>query len=149
MTDVERLMSLDDPLKKMSKSRPAGCVFVDDAPEVIRKKIMSAVTDSEREVGFDKKNRPALANLLLLYSGVTGKKIEAIVRSYEGKGYAEFKKDLANEVIHSLTKFQANKKALSKDLAGVKSIIEKGNKKASAVSEKKIQEVKKRTGLLL
>jgi len=149
MTDVERLMSLDDPTRKMSKSRPAGCVFVDDAPEVIRKKIMSAVTDSEREVGFDKKNRPALANLLLLYSATSGKKIEAIVKSYKGKGYAEFKKDLADVVIHSLTKFQANKKALSKNPTSVKSVIEKGNKKASLASQKKIAEVKKRTGLAL
>ena len=149
MTSVERLMSLDDPTKKMSKSRPAGCVFVDDAPEVIRKKIMSAVTDSEREVGYDKENRPAMANLLLLYSAMSGKKIEAIVKSYKGKGYAEFKKDLAEVVIAALSEFQTTKKILAKKVADVKKVIKKGNKKALETTKKKMDEVKKRTGLLL
>ena len=147
MTDVTRLMSLDDATKKMSKSRPAGCVFIDDEPEVIRKKIMSAVTDSEREVGFDKENRPAMANLLTLYSAVSGKPIDALVAAYKGKGYADFKRDLAETVIISLTQFQKKKKMLAKNMKGVKAIVEKGNKKALKVSEKKMETVKKKLGL--
>ena len=147
MTEVTRLMSLDDPTKKMSKSRPAGCVFIDDEPEVIRKKIMSAVTDSEREVGFDKENRPAMANLLTLYSAVSGKPIDALVAAYKGKGYADLKRDLAETVIISLTQFQKKKKMLAKNMKGVKAIVEKGNKKALKVSEKKMETVKKKLGL--
>ncbi len=147
MTEVTRLMSLDDPTKKMSKSRPAGCVFIDDAPEVIRKKIMSAVTDSEREVGFDKENRPAMANLLTLYSAMSGKSIDALVAAYRGKGYADFKRDLAETVITSLTPFQKRKRVLAKDAKGIKAIMEKGNKKALKVSEKKMEVVKKKLGL--
>ena len=147
MTEVTRLMSLDDATKKMSKSRPAGCVFIDDEPEVIRKKIMSAVTDSEREVGFDKENRPAMANLLTLYSAVSGTSIDALVAAYKGKGYADFKRDLAETVITSLAPFQKRKKALAKSMKNVKAIVEKGNKKALKVSEKKMETVKKKLGL--
>ena len=147
MTEVTRLMSLDDPTKKMSKSRPAGCVFIDDEPEVIRKKIMSAVTDSEREVGFDKEKRPAMANLLTLYSAVSGRPITALVAAYKGKGYAYFKRDLAEAVVTSLAPFQKRKKALAKNMKGVKTIVEKGNKKALKVSEKKMEVVKKKLGL--
>ena len=147
MTEVTRLMSLDDATKKMSKSRPAGCVFIDDEPEVIRKKIMSAVTDSEREVGFDKENRPAIANLLTLYSAVSGKSIDALVAAYKGKGYADFKRDLAETVIASLAPFQKRKKMLAKNMKGVKAIVEKGNKKALKVAEKKMETVKKKLGL--
>ncbi|MEI6479455.1 MAG: tryptophan--tRNA ligase [bacterium] len=147
MTNVERLMSLDDPTKKMSKSRPAGCVFVDDSPEVIRKKIMSAVTDSEREVGYDKEARPAMANLLMLYSAMSGEKIDAIVNRYVGNGYADFKRDLAEVVISSLTEFQKKKKELSKNKTLLKAILEKGNKTARKIAEKKMETVKRKLGL--
>ncbi len=147
MTEVTRLMSLDDATKKMSKSRPAGCVFIDDEPEVIRKKIMSAVTDSEREVGFDKENRPAMANLLTLYSAMSGKSIDTLVAAYKGKGYADFKRDLAETVITALAPFQKRKRALAKNMKGVKAIVEKGNKKALNVSKKKMETVKKKLGL--
>ncbi len=147
MTNVERLMSLDDPTKKMSKSRPAGCVFVDDSPEVIRKKIMSAVTDSEREVGYDKEARPAMANLLMLYSAMSGEKIDMIVNRYIGKGYADFKRDLAEVVISSLTEFQKKKKEFSKNKTLLKTILEKGNKTARKIAEKKMETVKRKLGL--
>ncbi|MFA6407511.1 MAG: tryptophan--tRNA ligase [Candidatus Paceibacterota bacterium] len=147
MTEVPRLMSLDDPEKKMSKSRPAGCVFIDDAPEVIRKKIMSAVTDSMSEVGYDEEKRPAMANLLLLYSAMSTTSIPEIVKSYEGKGYADFKRGLADIVIEALAPFQKRKKELK--INEVKKILEEGNKKANVIAEKKIEEIQKKVGLTL
>jgi len=72
MTDVPRLMSLKDPKKKMSKSDPAGCLFLDDAPEAIRKKVMGAVTDSGGAVAYDQKQRPGISNLVLIYAAIGG-----------------------------------------------------------------------------
>ncbi|MFA6365249.1 MAG: tryptophan--tRNA ligase [Candidatus Paceibacterota bacterium] len=147
MTEVPRLMSLDDPEKKMSKSRPAGCVFIDEAPEVIRKKIMSAVTDSMSEVGYDEEKRPAMANLLLLYSAMSNTPIPEIVKNYRGKGYADFKRGLADVVIEALTPFQKRKKELK--INEVKKILEEGNKKANVIAEKKREEIQKKVGLAL
>jgi tryptophanyl-tRNA synthetase len=72
ITSTPRVMSLDDPMKKMSKSRPAGCLFIDDEPEVIKKKIMSAVTDSGKEVLFSPEAKPGIANLLMITEAITG-----------------------------------------------------------------------------
>lgn len=147
MTEVPRLMSLDDPSKKMSKSNPAGCVFIDDEPAVIRKKIMSAMTDSEGTIAYDEEKRPAIANLLLLYSAVSGRDIQQIADEYEGKGYADFKKGLADAVVGMFAPFQERKKALAKNLPSVKEILARGNEKADKRAEKKLAEAKIKTGI--
>jgi len=149
MTEVPRLMSLDDPSKKMSKSSPAGCVFIDDEPAVMRKKIMSAVTDSEGTIAYDEEKRPAIANLLLLYSAVSGQTIPHIVDEYEGKGYADFKKGLADAVVGMFAPFQEKKKALANSISSVKETLAKGNKKANERAEKKLAEAKIKTGLTI
>jgi tryptophanyl-tRNA synthetase len=77
-TETPRIMSLDNPEKKMSKSQPSGCLFLDDEPEVIRKKVMSAVTDSGSEVKLDETNKPGVSNLLRIMKAVTGKSIEQL-----------------------------------------------------------------------
>lgn len=147
MTSIPRLMSLDDPEKKMSKSRPAGCVFIDDEPSVIRKKVMSAVTDSESRVAYDAEKRPAVANLLELYSAMSGQKIGDIVKEYKGKGYADFKKGLAEAIIAELSPFQAKKKELMKDLPAVEAVLRHGAAAAREVAEEKLLMAKRKMGL--
>lgn len=145
-TLVPRLMSLDDPTKKMSKSRPAGCLFMDDSPSTMRKKIGRATTDSGKEIKYDEKNKPGISNLLLIYSALSGKEIATIERQYAGKGYAEFKRDVAEAVVKALASYQAKKKKTSVGTA--KSAFVKGNKTATTIAEKKMVEVKKKVGLI-
>ncbi len=147
MTSVPRLMSLDDPKKKMSKSRPAGCVFIDDGPSVIRKKVMSAVTDSESTIAYDAEKRPAVANLLELYSAMSSQKISDIVKEYKGKGYADFKKGLAEVIIAELAPLQQKKKELMKDLPAVEAVLRLGAAAAREVAEEKLLMAKRKMGL--
>ncbi|MCP6720074.1 MAG: tryptophan--tRNA ligase [Patescibacteria group bacterium] len=149
LTNVPRLMSLDNPSKKMSKSRPGGCLFIDDTPTTIREKIKRAVTDSGSEVKYSPKNKPAISNLLLIYSAMSGKSVKTLEKSYKGKGYAEFKKDLAEVVVKALTPFQKKKKALKTQSLKLKATLTAGNKKANTVASKKLLEVKKKIGLIL
>jgi tryptophanyl-tRNA synthetase len=149
LTAIPRLMSLDDPKKKMSKSRPAGCLFLDDSPTEIRKKVMSAVTDSGRDIRAELEGKPAITNLLLLYSAVSGRPIRDIEKAYKDKGYGDFKKGLGDALVKFLAPFQKKKKALGKKTAFVKKTIALGSKKAGAVAAKKFIEVKRRAGLTL
>jgi len=147
LTKTPRIMSLDDPEKKMSKSRPAGCLFMDDSPAVIREKLKRATTDSGREIKYDAKNKPGVSNLLLIYSELSGKPVNVLERIYAGRGYAEFKKDLAEVIIRALRPFQARKKKLKP--AAIKKALASGNKKANLVASKKIAEVKRKIGLII
>ncbi len=148
LTETSRIMSLDEPKKKMAKSRPAGCLFIDDPPEVIRKKIMSAVTDSGSEVKADMEGKEGVGNLILLYSALSGESINAIEKKYSGKGYGQFKRDLAEVAVKALAPFQKKKKELLKNTAFVNKSVAAGNKKAGAVAAKKLLEIKKKIGLV-
>lgn len=147
LTVVPRLMSLDRPDKKMSKSRPAGCLFLDDSPAEIREKIKRAVTDSGREIKYDAKNKPAVSNLLLIYSELSGKPVKIIEAKYKNKGYAEFKKDLAEVIIRALRPFQIRKKKIKPSV--IKKVLALGNAKANAAARRKILEVKRKIGLVI
>ncbi len=147
LTEVPRLMSLDDPSKKMSKSRPEGCLFLDDKPEEIRVKLVRATTDSDREVRFDQGKKPGISNLLLIYEAMSGIDRKLIQKRYAGKGYAEFKKDLGEVLVHTLQPFQKKKRELKKKLAAVKAVTVKGNRRANALAEAKMEVVKKKVGL--
>lgn len=145
LAEVPRLMSLDDPLKKMSKSRPAGCLFLDDSPDEIRNKIKRAVTDSGRDIVCDPVNKPAVSNLLLLYSSIAGIPISDLEKRYAEKGYAEFKADLAEIVVAALLPFQKKKKALKKN--AVRKMLLAGGARAQKIAREKIKEVRKKTGI--
>lgn len=147
LTKASRIMSLDDPGKKMSKSSPAGCLFIDDEPETIKDKLKRAVTDSGREVKYDETNKPAVSNLILIYSALSGLSIKEVEKKFEGKGYGDFKNELAEVVVKSLAPFQKKKKELAKKPAAVKKILASGNKKAGAIARKKIEEIKGKIGL--
>ena len=148
LTKSPRVMSLDNPLKKMAKSRPAGCLFLDDEPAVIKKKIMSAVTDSGSEIKH-RKDKPAISNLLEIYSALNGKTIQKLENEFRGKGYAEFKRKLAEEISNYFADFRKKKKSLMSKPSNLKTILQSGSQKAAAVAEKKMAEVKKKIGIAL
>ena len=143
-----RIMSLQDPTSKMSKSDTNTKAFVSmlDTPKQITKKIKSAVTDSIGEVNYDKENQPAVANLLQIYASFSGKSIDSIVSDYSGQGYGNFKGDLADLVVSTLEPIQERYESLltSSDLDD---ILQDGAKRASAIAESTLSRVEKAIGL--
>lgn len=148
LTEVPRLMSLDNSEKKMSKSRPAGCLFLDDSPDVMRKKVKLAVTDSGKDVKYDEKNKAAISNLMLIYHVLSNKSLKDIEKKYKGEGYANFKKDLAEIVVDHFKSFQKKKKELEKNEKKIKDILESGAKKARPIAKATMLEVKLKVGLI-
>jgi tryptophanyl-tRNA synthetase len=110
-----RIMSLLDPSKKMSKSdeNPNSYIALLDDIDTAKKKIMKAVTDSGSDIDYDPINRPAIANLLTIYAQLGNRQIKRLVKDYQGKGYGEFKRDLAEVVAKFLTEFQEKYKQIS------------------------------------
>jgi len=143
-----RIMSLQDPTKKMSKSdtNEKGFISMLDEPKRIEKKIKSAVTDSDGVVKYDKENKPGISNLLTIYSSCTGESIESLEAKYEGKGYGEFKQDVANAVIQVLQPIQERYKELI-DSDMLDDILDEGAEKAAYVANKTLRKAKKAMGL--
>lgn len=143
-----RIMSLQDPTKKMSKSdtNEKGYISMLDEPKKIEKKIKSAVTDSEGIVKFDKQNKPGVSNLLTIYSSCTGESIEALEAKYEGKGYGDFKQGVADAVISVLKPIQDRYAALI-DSKKLDEILDQGAEKASFTANKTVAKAKKAMGL--
>lgn len=142
-----RIMGLDDPSRKMSKSnpRPAHYLALTDEPNVIRKKIARAVTDSGSEIRFTPE-KPAVSNLLTIFHLMSGASIPELEERYQGKGYAEFKRDLADAVIEHLRPFQERFAAL--DDSEVLRILGEGADRARAVAERTVRRVKERIGII-
>ncbi len=147
LTEIPRLMSLDNPTKKMSKSNPAGCLFIDDSPTAIKTKIARAVTDSEKEVRYDPERKPAISNLILIYSSLSKKPIRSVEKIFDGATYATFKSDLADVVMRALEPFQKRKRDIKRRNAYVKRVLKDGAANANFVASKKMREVQKRIGL--
>lgn len=142
-----RIMSLGDPSKKMSKSDSNANNYISllDNTELARKKIMKAVTDSGTEIDYDPINRPALANLLTIYAQLGNRQIKRLVKDYQGKGYGEFKRDLAEVVVKFLLDFQ-NKFNKISDL-DAQATLEKGRVQAEKIVKIKMEEVRKVIGV--
>jgi tryptophanyl-tRNA synthetase len=143
-----RIMSLQDPMKKMSKSDPNQKAFITllDEPKQIEKKIKSAVTDSEGVVRYDKENKPGISNLLSIYSILADTPIEELERKYEGKGYGEFKADLAEVVVNALTPIQERYYELI-DSEELDDILDQGAEKANKVANKMLKKIENAIGL--
>jgi len=143
-----RIMGLDDPTKKMSKSAASAYNYIgltDDA-ETVRKKIKKAVTDSGTEIVYSD-DKPALQNLINIYSLLADKKPEAIVKMYAGKGYADFKSDLAEVIVKFLEPFQKRMAELSDKK--VLEILHQGAAKVRPLAKSKLDEVKQKVGFIL
>lgn len=144
-----RIMSLTDPFKKMSKSLgPQSYIALTDPPTVIREKFKKAVTDSGKEIKYDKKKKPAISNLLTIYHLFSGKTISEIEKKYQDKGYQEFKKDLAEVIVKGLAPFQEKRKELEKNPRLIEKVLAEGQKKAEKIAQETIKEVKKKMGLI-
>jgi len=143
-----RIMGLDDPTKKMSKSEdaPNHAVNLLDPPDAIRSKIMRATTDSLKDIRFDE-SRPGIYNLLTIYQTFTGQKNQEIESKFEGKGYSDFKKALAEVVIEGLRPLQERYRELTAEPGHIDIILAEGAAKARPLAEKTLAEVKKRVGL--
>ena len=145
----EKIMSLQNPKKKMSKTDDEkGCIGLFDRPEIIKEKIMKAVTDSGKVIKYDSKRKPAISNLLTIYSLLSSKQIKVIEKKFQGKGYLQFKKSLANLLIKSLEPFRQKKKEYTKREVYLQEILEQGRKKAQIIAQETISEVKRKMGLI-
>lgn len=142
-----KIMGLDDPAKKMSKSAKnlASYIALTDDAETVRKKIAKAVTDSGREIKLTSE-KPAISNLLVIYHLLSGVSIKDLEKKYADKGYAEFKKDLAEAIIGFLKPIQEKIKTL--DQTTINQIIEDGVKQAQTLSQLTLSRVKEKMGLL-
>ncbi|MDR3582249.1 MAG: tryptophan--tRNA ligase [Candidatus Pacebacteria bacterium] len=147
LTKTPRVMSLKDPSKKMSKSQPESCLFLDDEPEEIAAKIARAVTDSDTKIAYDPEKKPGLSNLLEIYAALTHLEPEAVAKEFSGATYAEFKKKLTSLVSSYFAEFRANKKKLMAKPNTLIKVLESGSKKAAKVADVKMAEVKKKVGL--
>ena len=141
-----RIMGLDDPTQKMSKSEPSSGIFLLDSPDDIRSKVMRATTDSLREIRFDEA-RPGIYNLLVIYELFTGLGREEIEARFEGKGYADLKKELAEAVVENLSPLQSRYRELTADPSYLDSLLAEGANKVRALSEKTLALVKDKVGL--
>ncbi len=144
-----RIMSLQDPTAKMSKSDPnhAATVFITDRPEEVRKKIMSAVTDSAAEVraGADK---PGVTNLLSIMSACVGRPVAALEAEFAGKGYGDFKKAVADAVVATLDPVRLRYDELIKDRGELDRIFKSGAEQAQAVAFRTLSKVHRKAGFV-
>ena len=143
----KRIMSLSDPTVKMSKSDPKGDIFLKDEPAVIRKKIMSAVTDLGCEVKYDEANKPGISNLIQIYCAMKDISIEEAEKRFEGYRYGDFKKAVADAVLEELEPFQARYREIIANKS-YEEALRKGAEKARVVANKTLKRVQKAIGLL-
>ena len=143
-----RIKSLQDPLKKMSKSDPnkKSTITLLDTPKEIEKKIKSAVTDSEGIVAFDVENKLGVSNLLIIESALTGTSIEDLVAQYKGVGYGDFKASVAKSVIDHLTPIQERYETLLHS-EQLDDILDEGARKANAMAMKTLKKMENAMGL--
>ena len=141
-----RIMSLSDPTKKMSKSDAKGDIFLKDDLKQARKKVMSAVTDLECEVRYDKENKPGISNLLTIYSCLKDISIEEAEKEFIGCNYGTFKRAVADIVCETLEKLQTKYNEILES-GIIDEVLEQGAKRASEIASETVRRVKKVVGL--
>jgi tryptophanyl-tRNA synthetase len=150
LKETAKIFDLQLPHAKMSKtgSSPGGIIELLDDPKVSAKKIRSAVTDSETEVRFDEEAKPGVSNLLSIYSALTGRSIEDLEKAYAGKGYGDFKGDLADVVVEFVTPFRQRTLDLLDDRAELDAVLQRGADRARDVASRTLADVYDRVGFL-
>lgn len=143
-----RIMALDNPTKKMSKSAKTGGnnIAVLDDPSVIKKKLMRAVTDSENEIRYDPENKPGVSNLLTILSLLAGKSIQELERAYSGQGYGRLKQDVVDVVVGELAPIRERYEEIRKS-GEVESVLAKGAERATEVAGETLRTVKRKMGI--
>ena len=147
--NYSKIKSLQDPHKKMSKSNSDDAILILDNSDEIQKKIKKAVTDSGKEIKFDLINKPAISNLLTIYSGFSDKSLRELEKEFQNKSYSEFKELLAQLLIEKLTPIQKKYNEFIKDQKNLISILEKGSLSAQKIAQQTLLEVKQKMGLEL
>jgi tryptophanyl-tRNA synthetase len=148
-TKTPRVMSLKDPSKKMSKSQPEGCLFLDDTPKDIASKIARAVTDSDNNIVYDREKKPGLSNLLEIYAALTHMDPKLVAEEFRGQNYSALKAKLAEVVTVSFAEFRERKADLISSPKKLIATLNAGSKKAAKVAEKKMKEVREKIGIEL
>jgi tryptophanyl-tRNA synthetase len=145
-----RIMSLLEPEKKMSKSddNTGNFIALLDSPDVIRKKLKKAVTDTDNEIRYDRDTKPGVSNLLTLLSGATGKTIGDLENDYQGKGYGHLKVDTGEAIVAVIEPIQATFSRLRNDETELQAILKQGADKARAQAQQTLDKVKTAMGLL-
>ena len=144
----EKIYDLQNPTKKMSKSSDSdkGCIILLEDPEKARKKIMSAVTDSESVVKYDPLNKPGISNLLVIYSSLVNISIEEAESKFQNSNYGEFKKSVADVVVDFLTELQSKYNSIITD-GSIDTLLDKSNEKVREIASKKVKEVFDKVGV--
>ena len=145
-----RVMSLNQPDTKMSKSIPEGCVFLLEKPEDILRKFKRAITDSDTErcVRYDRAGKPGVATLIDIYAAATGKSYETIEAEFEGKGYGAFKPAVGEAVVELLRPLRERSQELLSDKAQLERLYRAGAEKAIAIASRTLRKVHKKVGFL-
>ena len=145
-----KIYDLQEPTAKMSKSAasPNGLIELLDDPKVIAKRIRSAVTDTDREIRYDPAAKPGVSNLLTIYSALTGRTVAELELEYDGKGYGDLKKDLADVVVEALAPFQERFNGYLADPAELDAVLARGAERAREIAVPVLARIHDRTGLL-
>ena len=150
LKSTAKIMDLQEPTAKMSKSAAsmAGVIELLDSPEANIKKIKSAVTDTGREVTFNESEKPGISNLLSIYSAITGRSVQSIESDYSGKGYGDFKKDVAEVVTETLRPIRQTALDYLQDEGALMAILREGADRAESVATQTLSTVYESLGLL-
>jgi tryptophanyl-tRNA synthetase len=143
-----KILDLQDPAAKMSKTSPAGVIDLLEDPASIAKKIRRAVTDTDTVVRADEANKPGVTNLLTIHSAFSGKSIAELEEAFAGKGYGDFKAEVADVVVAALTPFQERYHRWINDVEGLDTILAEGAERARSVAQKTMADVRDRVGFL-
>ena len=143
-----KIMSLQDPAKKMSKSdeNPNASIYLTDDRDTVIRKFKRAVTDSEASIRYDVENKPGVSNLIEIYGAVTGKSFAEVEKEFEGKGYGDFKLAVGEAFADMLTPLQNRFDELSKDKAYIDGVIKENAEKANYFAQKTLRKVQKKVG---
>lgn len=143
-----RIMGLDNPLKKMSKSADSSYNYIalSDTPEAIVGKVKRAVTDSGSEIKAER-DKPAITNLLNIYAEISGKSVEELEQQYAGKGYGDFKSELADAIVEFLRPIQEKKAEFLADKTELRQMLKAGSDSLASVAQETVSQVKSKMGL--
>ncbi len=149
--ETARIMGLDDPAKKMSKSAASANNYIAllDTPEEIRRKVKIAVTDSGREIVYNEEEKPAIANLMRIFAAFAESAPEDIEKQYRGKTYSDFKRDLGELLVEKLSPLQERYRELSRDPESVIKILRQGADDANKIAQKTLRDAQQKIGFLI
>ena len=142
-----RIMSLQDPTRKMSKSDPEDTfISLLDPPDAIRRKVRRAVTDSEADIRFDPENKPGVSNLLSIIAALTGQSVEEAAAELQGQGYGKLKDRVSECVIETLAPLQSEHRRLMADKAYLQSVLDENAQIADRMAQRTLRKVKHKIG---